>query len=215
MFVFVLSSLKECIKTMKKKHYSIHYNYKTLQIFNIIKVLKVLTLRDTRRCVVPIIEHWWVLIWSPALRSCAAASSYRPRLPWQLKLKPRPSPSANFTVASLVTSKHTLHRDTGCVRGAWVNVWGLANRHCPFLRLPAGPAFCLLSVPPTHPRGPPLRSALLRGNGARATFPCATALHSTITAAPEQEIPQVIHAAYCFLSARFHSLAPTLPFGCS
>lgn len=106
--------------------------------------------------------------------------------------------------------------------------FGLANGHCPVLLLPASPAFCLLSIPST--RQPPLCSAVVKSavetrHGQFFSL-CATAepqpawLFSCIQPSLqwEQEIPEVIHAAYCFLSRsqrRFHRLAPTLPFSWS
>lgn len=109
-----------------------------------------------------------------------------------------------------------------------VNFFGLANRHCPFLLLPASPAFCLLSIPST--RHPPLHSGVVKS----AEETCHSQFSQRATTEPqpawlyciqpslqwEQEIPEVIHAAYCFLSCResqrrFHRLAPTLPFSWS
>lgn len=54
-----------------------------------------------------------------------------------------------------------------------VDFFGLANRYCPILLLPASPAFCLLSVPST--RHPPLHSGVVKSaieNG-HSHFPCA------------------------------------------
>jgi len=54
--------------------------------------------------------------------------------------------------------------------------FGLANRHCPFLLLPASPAFCLLSIPAA--RHPPLHFAVVKSAEGTCCghFPlCATA----------------------------------------
>lgn len=77
---------------------------------------------------------------------------------------------------------------------------GLLIAFVPFCCFLAVPPFCLLSIPSTRQR----RKAGL----------CVPA-----QILDQPEIPQVIHAAYCFLSCsqrRFSSLAPlTLPLSCS
>lgn len=104
-------------------------------------------------------------------------------------------------------------RDTGLLE-----FFGLANRHCPILLLPASPVFCLLSIPSTCQ--PSLHSAVVKSvEETCRVFLCVPPpawLHCIQPSLQwEQEIPEVIHAAYCFLSCserRFHRLAPTPPF---